>query len=163
MQGQGDYALSQQGVIDTQHARAHIETWGMRVIATSDLRRAIETGNLLGADETAIRDPRLRERDAGRWTGMTRAQMAAETGRDLADGWRPDDFEPLNTVVERLHASITDLLAQGLTGIVITHGAAMRAYDQAHGGTGGKFPNLTGLALDAHGHRLGRVHPLPPS
>jgi broad specificity phosphatase PhoE len=48
-----------------------------------------------------IVEPLLRERAAGDWTGLTRAEIEASWPGALADGTRPDGYEPDEEVYER--------------------------------------------------------------
>jgi broad specificity phosphatase PhoE len=60
----------------------------MSALYTSDLRRAVETAELL-AEKLGfgpVPDPRLRERNIGGWQGLTLAEMNA---------WYPDDYQSL--------------------------------------------------------------------
>jgi len=161
MQGQGDYQLSDTGRAQARSARPVVASWGLPVVGSSDLARAVATAKLLGG-RVLITDPRWRERCAGRWEGMPRHLMEAELGRPLGDGWRPADFEPLAKVVERMLDAAGEMLAAGSRGVVVTHGAALRALDAHLGGSGEKFPNLAGLALDLQCRPIGRCYGLAP-
>jgi broad specificity phosphatase PhoE len=83
-QGRGDPPLSQRGREQVGRLAAALAGEGIEVIVASDLARAAETAAILGealAISPAL-DPGLRELDVGRWTGLTRSEIAA---RDLAE------------------------------------------------------------------------------
>lgn len=109
----------------------YIRHIGMAALYTSDLRRALETANLLAAQlgYTPIADERLRERHVGQWQGLTLQQIHQ---------WYPeqytallDDLEHYNMpggesradVRARVRAAFADVLAQdrGETIGIVTH------------------------------------------
>ncbi len=115
----------------------YIRHIGMGVLYTSDLRRAVETAEHLTAklDFNAVLDSRWRERDIGRWQGMTLAEIRA---------WYPDQFQALQAdphefrvpggesradVRRRVLFALDDALAlEGVETVgVITHSTAIRA------------------------------------
>lgn len=95
--------------------------------ATSPLRRAVETAQLLGA-VTPVVDPRLAEQDWGEWTGRARAAVA---GHLAGAGWdaAPPGGESPGRVLARLRAWL-DELAPGDgpdTWAAVTHMGVIRA------------------------------------
>ena len=85
-QGQADPPLSDLG--RSQAAEAALRVGTVDAIVTSDLQRAADTGvilaRLLGVDHVAT-EWRLRERDAGPLSGLTRAEVHARFPGLLAD------------------------------------------------------------------------------
>ncbi len=79
-QGQADPPLNAFG--RRQARRAALELRGARLdhLYSSDLRRALETAHIIGADLglAVIPDPRLREINLGRWQGMLSADIEAQ-------------------------------------------------------------------------------------
>jgi len=77
-QGQGDPPLSQRGRQQAARLAEALAGEGIEVIVASDLARALETAAILGdaLDLAPATDARLRELDIGRWTGLTRAEIA---------------------------------------------------------------------------------------
>lgn len=106
-------------------------------IVSSDLRRALETAQCVAKHlELEIEtDVRLRELDVGRWSGSTRAEIAArdperlrifESGDPLV---RPGDGESRLALRERAHAFVRDLVRRdpGEDILVVTHRGIVRA------------------------------------
>jgi len=93
-QGQGDPPLSERGREQAARLAAELADAGIEVIVASDLARAAETAEILCAALGLIPrwDARLRELDVGRWTGRTRAEIAARDPAQLArfEGGAPD-------------------------------------------------------------------------
>ena len=79
-QGQADPPLNALG--RRQARRAALDLRGARLdhLYSSDLRRALETAHIIGADLglAVIPDPRLREINLGRWQGMLSADIEAQ-------------------------------------------------------------------------------------
>ena len=127
-QGQADPPLSELG---RAQARAAAHSLGaLDAIFASDLQRATETAAIissaLGVGPVMV-DPDLRERDAGEWSGMTRAEVDVRFPGYLPDdrhrafapdggtpkrppGWEPDDalLERVLRAVLRLHEALPD-------------------------------------------------------
>jgi probable phosphoglycerate mutase len=104
---------------------------------SSDLARARETAAFLEKETglTAVDDPRLRELDLGERTGLTRAEFAEKLGDGAPEPWdvhahvMVPGAETLQQVLGRIAPAMTealDSLAPGETGVVVTHGAALR-------------------------------------
>ncbi len=85
--------LNELGRRQTQQLANYIRHIGMGALYTSDLRRALETAQLL-SDKLGfapIPDKRLRERNIGEWQGLTIDEMRS---------WFPDEYEKLLTDAE---------------------------------------------------------------
>jgi broad specificity phosphatase PhoE len=109
---------------------------GMSALYSSDLKRAMQTADILGQQLgfAPIPDPRLRERDIGDWQGMTPAEMEA---------WYPEQYQQLLAdrenyqvpggesraeVRKRALAAIEDIMQQdkGETVGILSHSTAIR-------------------------------------
>ena len=139
---------------------------------SSDLERAAETAaiiaRLLGVDHVAT-EPRLRERDAGSLSGLTRQEIFVrfpkllhddpagfEPGDDGEPRW-PDDWEqdgPLWERVEVALRAIGRLVPDGDV-LVVTHGGVIYAVERCLGATGrDRLANLQGTELLVDGDEL---------
>jgi broad specificity phosphatase PhoE len=85
-QGHGDPPLSARGREQAEALSRDLAESGVILVVTSDLTRAVETGAPLARALAvpAPSCPALRELDVGRWTGKTRAQIAASDPDALA-------------------------------------------------------------------------------
>jgi len=89
-QGQADPPLSDLGRRQAHEAARSLGT--VDGIWASDLQRAAETAVIIGDDMgvgPVVLDADLRERDAGEWTGLTRAEIERRYPGFLPDGRRP--------------------------------------------------------------------------
>lgn len=138
----------------------------MDAIVTSDLQRAADTGlilaRLLGVDHVAT-EWRLRERDAGPLSGLTRDEIHARFPGLLADdptGFVPDDdgrprwpegWESDAHLWERLSVALTALarLVPGGDVLAVSHGGVVYALERHLGVTGRpRLSNLDGVNLE---------------
>lgn len=129
--------LNDHGRQQVQALANYVRHIGMGVLYASDLRRAVETAEHLTAklDFDAVLDSRWRERDIGRWQGMTLDEIRA---------WYPDEFQALQAdpygfrvpggesradVQRRVRFALDDALAlESVETVgVITHSTAIRA------------------------------------
>lgn len=140
-QGHADPDLTAEGLEQAERlavvlAERHAaEPW--QAIFASDLLRARRTAESI-ARALALPlglDPRLRELDVGRWSGRTRAEIAAAEPETLAafergvPGVRPGGGESRIEIRERSHAFVRGLLARfpGERLLVVTHLGVIRA------------------------------------
>ena len=180
-QGQADPPLSDAGRQQAVDAARSIGT--VDAIVTSDLERAAETGatlaRVLGVERVAV-EPRLRERDAGPLSGLTRPQIYDRFPRLLPDdpaGFEPDDEgrprwpdgwerdTDLWARVEVALMAIARLVPDGDV-VVITHGGVIYAVERQLGASGrDRLPNLGATWLEVTddtfmiGDRLALVDP----
>ena len=137
-QGQQDIALDPSGVHQAVAAAAVLRHLHPDVIVSSDLSRALATGQAL-ADATGkpiSTDPRLRETYAGSWEGLYFADIAQRFPQEQA-GWaagngevRAGGGESRVDVGRRVAQAVTeaaDAMAPGGTLVVVSHGGAIRA------------------------------------
>jgi broad specificity phosphatase PhoE len=77
--GHLDVPLSPHGEAQCARQAARLRAAGLRAVYTSDLARALRSGEIIGAPHglvpTAL--PALREMDMGRWDGLTAAELEA--------------------------------------------------------------------------------------
>jgi broad specificity phosphatase PhoE len=149
-QGQADPPLSPLGEQQAEEAAERLsEIASITVVWTSDLVRARRTAELiaarLGVDR--VRDePRLRERDVGSWSGLTRAEIEERWPGYLAARRSPPDFEGDVALLARTRAGLSAAVDGSRTGdvLVVTHGGVVRTIERSLGATPDKLPNLAG-------------------
>jgi probable phosphoglycerate mutase len=152
-QGQADPPLSELGIAQAEAAARAVD--GVDAIWASDLVRARRTASILAAPRglDVVADARLRERDAGEWTGLTRAEIEERYPGALAERRRPPGFEADGVLVVRALAALRDLadaLAGG-TAVVVTHGGVILAVERHHGEARTPVANLEGRWMEADG------------
>jgi len=154
-QGQADPPLSELGIAQAEAAARSVD--GVEVIWASDLERARHTASILAAPRglEVVAEARLREREAGEWTGLTRAEIDAQYPGALAERRRPPGFEADDVLVVRALAALQDLAAAlaGRSAIAVTHGGVILAVELHHGEEHSPVANLEGrwIEVDAEG------------
>jgi len=157
-QGQTDIDLDATGRRQAVHAARLLAALGPDLIVSSDLRRAVDTAEVLArlTDRTVETDPRLRETYAGEWQGLTGAEIAERYPGDYG-AWRAGDpelqvggGESRADVAARMADAITDAAARlpesGLA-VLTTHGGAARlGVAKLVGLPLERFTNLGGLS-----------------
>ena len=167
-QGQADPPLTAVGETQALHAATVLASGVLPVdsplgaIVTSDLQRAAITASIiadeLGFDPVAL-DKRMRERHAGEWQGLTRAEVEAQYPGYFASGQRPPGFEPTEVAGERAGNCLIGIGQQlgGGTALVVSHGGIIRALrvltgiedDFAFGNLSGQWFTVTGNTIVA--------------
>ena len=150
-QGQADTPLTERGMRHAGEAGPLLAAFEMLVC--SDLCRARQSAEIIaeGAGIGVIDiEPRLRERNAGPWQGLTREEIERDWPGYLAGGRRPADYEPDEQLTVRVDAALADiaLLAdrRGTSEVlVITHGGVIHSLTVRAGLTMARMPNLSGL------------------
>jgi probable phosphoglycerate mutase len=149
-QGQADPPLSPLGEQQAEEAAQRLaEIASITVVWTSDLVRARRTAELiasrLGVDRVCD-EPRLRERDVGSWSGLTRAEIEERWPGYLAARRSPPDFEGDVELLARTRAGLLAAVDGSRTGdvLVVTHGGVVRTIERSLGATPDKLPNLAG-------------------
>jgi probable phosphoglycerate mutase len=167
-QGLADPALSDLG---RQQAYVAVQHLGVvDDIVSSDLLRARETATILSDGigvGPVLLDERLRERDAGEWTGLTRDDIEHRWPGALARGDKPTGFEHDDVVIVRMLAALLDLHRRlpGRQAVVVAHGGVIRAVERHLDAEEGLLPNLGGRHLTVHrdrlelGERVVLIHP----
>jgi broad specificity phosphatase PhoE len=159
-QGHADPVLSELGRRQAYVAAASIGA--VDGIVASDLLRAAETAAIiaqqLGVGPVVV-DERLRERDVGEWTGLTKAQIDKRWPGWLDDGRRPDGFEDSEVVMERVGEALEAMREEspGGTLLVVTHGGVIRSLAAMHGLGDGPIAYLAGVtaSVSQHGVSVG--------
>jgi probable phosphoglycerate mutase len=155
-QGHADAPLSALG--EAQAAAAATALGAVDVVVASDLLRAQRTAEIvagvLGIDEVEL-DPRLRERDAGAWTGLTRHEIEERWPGHLAEWRTPAGYEPDRELLVRVLDAMADLHTRhaGRRLFAVAHGGVLRALDRHHGVHDQHFPNLGGRRFMITGAR----------
>ena len=152
-QGQADPPLSDHG--RAQAAAAARQIGAVDLIVASTLDRAAATA-LIISEHLGIgpvrADSRFIERDAGEWSGLTRAEIKEawpgylpEDAADRSQERRPPGWESDEALLERADAALADVAA-GLgpddSAIVVTHGGIIYAYEARLGAPRRYLPNL---------------------
>lgn len=135
-QGRADAPLSALGEAQARAAAGVLAEIGpFDAVVTSTLQRARRTGQLIADGASfvlgaAIVD--LRERSAGRWEGMTRAEIEAEYPGFLDAGERPDGYEPDDAVVARALSALRRLVDANPDRrlVVVSHGGVIHALER---------------------------------
>ena len=137
-QGQLDIPLDSVGQAQAEAAARRLRLLSPAAVVASDLSRAADTARALGraAGLPVALDPRLRETQAGRWQGMTFADITADDGEALAR-WsggvstaRAGGGETRIEVGRRVAAAVNEALEavpEGGLLVVASHGGAIRA------------------------------------
>ena len=181
-QGQADPPLSERG---QQQAAAAAQALGtVDAIVTSDLERAADTGaiiaRILGIEPVVV-EPRLRERDAGSLSGLTRPEIHEAfpgllpddpagfvPGPDGRPVW-PDDWESDANLWDRVEVALVALgrLVPDGDIVVITHGGVMYAIERHLGAPDrGRLSNLGAVWLEVLGDAMSigeRIDLIDPS
>ena len=174
-QGQADPPLTDLGRHQAQHAARNLGV--VDAIVASDLGRATETAMIiseaLGVGPVVL-DVDLRERDAGEWSGLTRAEIerdwpgyldppapagAASSGngpaadaaaQPEAERRRPPSWEPDDQLLARATAAlgrIHDLAPEGEV-VAVTHGGLIYVLEGALGSPFERLGNLAARWID---------------
>lgn len=165
-QGQADPPLTAMGETQALEAALRLgegllEQHGpLAAIVTSDLQRAAITASIIAAElgfTPVAMDKRLRERHAGEWQGLTRAEVEERFPGYLASGKRPPNFETSVVAGERAGNCLIALGRDlpGSTALVVSHGGILRAL-RVRAGIEDEvmFANLSGQWFEVHGDRL---------
>jgi probable phosphoglycerate mutase len=136
-QGHADIELDETGHTQAEAAARHLAGFGLDAIWSSDLARAMETARYVASacDLATKYDDRLREFDVGERQGLTLDEFAERHPEEYSSWVRGDGMLPVKggEVTEDVERRIVPALlecvaalAHGETGLVVTHGAAMK-------------------------------------
>jgi broad specificity phosphatase PhoE len=136
-QGQADIELDDLGHAQAETVASHLAALRPAALWTSDLARARQTCSYLEKETglSATHDERLRETSVGQRQGLTVAEFAEQFPAEHAAWVRGDEnlrlpgAETTDEVAARMTTALRDCLAAlepGQTGVVVTHGAALR-------------------------------------
>jgi broad specificity phosphatase PhoE len=150
-QGQADPPLSPLGERQAAAAAAAVAELGVTRIFASDLERARRTAELLapsGVD--VVLEPALRERHAGEWTGLTRAEIDERYPGWIDEGRSPPGFEDDDPLLARVLPVIAAVFSGpdvSVATIALTHGGVIRTIERHFGAPSAPVPNLGGRWL----------------
>src|SRR6188508_1817607 len=129
MQGHLDSHLTPTGHDQAAAAAPMLAALAPERLISSDLRRAVDTAELVGAacGLPVKYDPRLRETHLGRWQGYTVAEIDREYPGAIATwrsdpGWAPPAGESRIAVVDELDAEFADSDDRSETVLLVAHG-----------------------------------------
>lgn len=136
-QGQYDSPLTGPGVRQAESAAMVLALSSPAFVVASDLLRAAETGDIIGAAAgcPVSYDDRLRELAVGEWTGMPGTLVQERYPEDRERHPRGEDFkrgvtgESLTDLRDRVVPALEDIIARldpGRTAVIATHGIAAR-------------------------------------
>ena len=136
-QGHADIELDVTGHAQARAAARHLAGLDIAALWSSDLRRARRTAGYVAAETglTVSCDERLREFDVGERQGLTLAEFAERFPGEYAAWASGEDLVPVKggegaeDVEARILPALRDCLGtlrHGETGLVVTHGAAMK-------------------------------------
>ncbi|MCY4422756.1 MAG: histidine phosphatase family protein [Acidimicrobiaceae bacterium] len=149
-QGQADPPLSEPGAAQARLAARSIGDVGC--IVSSDLRRAASTAEIiaetLGIGPVTI-DAGWRERDVGRWQGLTTAQIESQYPGALGAGDYPPGWESNESLLDRVSAAIRRTAARVASGnvLVVSHAGIIYTLEQHFGCDFERIGNLGGRRL----------------
>lgn len=136
-QGQGGSALDAVGRAQAERVAARVRGLSPEVLVSSDLERARETAEAIGAAcglEGPELRPALREVDVGAWTGKSFEVVQREHAGEW-DAWcagldvRRGGGETYTELADRIERAVRDVARDfaGRRVVVVSHGAAIRA------------------------------------
>ena len=166
-QGQADPPLSTHGRLQAHKAAKAIGS--IDVVVASTLERARDTAELISAElgiGPVHAEPRLMERDAGEWSGLTRAEIREqwpgylqEDPTDRSQERRPPGWESDTSVLERTFSAIAEITTTFPPGdiLVVTHGGIIYALEAHLGAPRQYLSNLSArwISVDGAGIELG--------
>ena len=155
-QGHADQPLNECGREQARGLAERLRDVAPELVYSSDLARARETAEIVGAllGLTVRLDARLREVDVGEWSGLTTAEVEVlypdglERRRLGRTGWeRGETFEAMGV---RVVAALRDIAAASPDGrvLVITHGGCVRSVWGAAGGDGSAWQASSNCDVD---------------
>jgi broad specificity phosphatase PhoE len=154
-QGQADPPLSPFGERQAEDAAARLtEIATIAAVWASDLVRARRTAELIAGHLGIARvreERRLRERDVGSWSGLTRDEIEERWPGYLTARRSPPDFESDDSLLERTRAGLAAAVDGSNPGdvLVVTHGGVIRTIERSLGAIPERLPNLGGRWLVA--------------
>ncbi len=154
-QGQADPPLSPFGERQAEDAGARLaEIATITAVWASNLVRARRTGDLIAKHLgiAQVREElRLRERDVGAWSGLTRDEIEERWPGYLAARRSPPDFEGDDELLARTRAGLAAAVDGSGPGdvLVVTHGGVIRTIERSLGAIPERLPNLGGRWLVA--------------
>ncbi len=158
-QGQADPPLSPLGERQAQAAAAAVAALGVTRIVASDLERARRTAELLAPPGVVVEvEPALRERHAGDWTGLTRAEIDERYPGWIDEHRSPPGFEGDEPLLARVVPVVDAIFARAdvpAATVALTHGGVIRTLERHFGTPSAPVPNLGGRWLHVERPREG--------
>jgi broad specificity phosphatase PhoE len=158
-QGQADPPLSDLGRRQAWEAARAIGA--VDAIYASDLQRAAETAAIIAGEigvGPVILDPDLRERDAGEYSGLTRAEIEERFPGYLDDHRRPPGWEPDEHLLARALRALARMARDvpGADVLVVTHGGLVYTIEGHLGTEFSRLANAEGrwVEIDSRTGRL---------
>jgi broad specificity phosphatase PhoE len=166
-QGQADPPLSDVGRAQARSAARSLGA--LDAVFASDLQRATETATIIAGElgvGPVVVDPDLRERDAGEWSGLTRAEIEEQfpgyldSTPSFAAGAarRPPGWEPDDSVLERALRALATIgsAVDGGDVLAVTHGGLIYVVEGhlGHDGPIHRLANGAGRWVVVDGDRL---------
>jgi broad specificity phosphatase PhoE len=119
-QGQADPPLNERGREQARRVAQYQSQFGFAALYSSDLRRAMETAQTIGAEMgmEVIPEPRLRETNLGKWQGMLSADIQAQYPDEFRR-WHespltahPPEGEDIPALAARVLEAINEIIAR---------------------------------------------------
>lgn len=136
-QGQADPPLDDVGRAQAYEVAGLVAALRPQLLVTSDLARALQTAEIVGASTglEAMPDARLRERGLGHWEGLTRDEVEDRYPDEFAQWAAGRDVtrrggETREQVATRVMAAVGDL-PEVETAVLVTHSATAMAATNA--------------------------------
>ena len=149
-QGHANPPLTPTGAAQARAAAANLD--GVDCIVSSDLDRARQTAEIiaetLGAGPVTT-DPGWRERDVGRWQGLTSDQIERDYPGALAAGNYPPGWESDESLIERVLAASHRVAARVSSGdvLAVSHAGVIYTLERYFGCAFKRIRNLGGLRI----------------
>ena len=132
-QGHADPPLNEAGRAQARALAEALAGERLDAIYTSDLRRAAETAEILGAalGRPVTSDPDLREIDVGSWSGLTRSEVAEQF-----PDWETHDGESRDELEARVVGAVRRIAQRHPDGrvVIVSHGGSIRSLQRHFNG-----------------------------
>jgi broad specificity phosphatase PhoE len=156
-QGQADAPLSDLGRLQAREAAQAVGA--VDAVWASDLQRAVGTATIIadgiGVGPVVV-DPDLRERDAGEFSGLTRAEIEARFPGHLDAGRRPPSWEPDERLRQRALRALLRIAEEVPGGdvLAVTHGGLIYVLEEHLGAPFARIANTEGRWVGVGSGRL---------
>ncbi len=156
-QGQADPPLSELGRAQASAAARSVGT--IDAIVSSPQIRALETAQTIG-DHVGVGPvdvfENLRERSAGLWSGLTRAEIDERWPDWVESDRRPEGWEPDTELFPRVMDAFDSIAEKygGATLLAVCHGGVIIALEQQLQVNEGRVPNLHGRVVNGRAGSL---------
>lgn len=148
-QGQADSPLTSLGEQQALLAANQLLSSGeiFDTIASSDLQRAQRTAEIIAeivGDGVVELRTEFRERSAGSWQGLTRAEIETLSPGAIEQQRWPEGYESDESVISRVMPAIHELAKTSDRLLIVAHSGLIRALDRASKALPASIPNLSG-------------------